>query len=69
MNLTDIVLNFYLDFKPHTTQELYEYYENLAGESSDEIRHTLRGIQQNLAKQSLIKNVERGTWILNFVII
>ena len=49
-----------------STQELYELaIKKYAVDSKyDDYEHHIRGLQQVLANQGLIKNVRRGYWVL-----
>lgn len=60
--LSELLMYFYADCEEHTTQEMYDYFEDIYGECDKCFQHTLRGLQQGLKKRNIIHNVSRGVW-------
>lgn len=60
--MTQNMIHFYMDNYPHSNTELFQYFEMLYGSCDKTLQHTLRGIQQNLKNQGIIKNIARGIW-------
>lgn len=60
--MTQQMIQFYMDKTPHSNQELFTHFSNIYGECNQNLQHTLRGLQQNLKKQGLIKNIAYGIW-------
>ena len=64
MNSTKILLELYKDGKPHENFEIYSHFDSIFGFCDTRRNKILRGLQQNLKKQGILKNVGYATWQL-----